>query len=256
MAENSKIEWTDHTFNPWIGCTKVSPACDHCYAEAWAKRSGRVRWNAERQRTGAANWNQPLKWHASIPDGERKRVFCASLADVFDNEVPWEWRHDLFELIRRTPRLDWLLLTKRIGNAKAMLTEEGMDCAYNIWIGATVIDQTEFDRDVPKLLRTPARVRFLSVEPMLGPIEIAAQAGALSPLHWVICGGESGPHARALDQEWALRLREGCAARGIAFFMKQGSQANWERFKDFRAFPAALQVREWPQPTTDKPSAP
>lgn len=245
MAENSKIEWTDHTFNPWVGCTKVSPACDHCYAEAWAKRSGMVTWGGERRRTSPANWKQPLKWHKAVPDGERRRVFCASLADVFDNEVPMEWRFDLFEMIRCTPRLDWLLLTKRIGNAAGMLRQFGMDGSYNIWIGATVIDQAEFDRDVPKLLRTPARVRFLSVEPMLGPIEFGGM-GALSGLHWVICGGESGGHARPLDLPWAVRLREGCAARDIAFFMKQGSKANWDSFKDFDSFLPALRVREWP----------
>ena len=245
MAENSKIEWTDHTFNPWVGCTKVSPACDHCYAESWAKRSGMVRWGGERRRTSAANWRQPLKWHASIPDGQRRRVFCASLADVFDNEVPDEWRHALFALIGKTPRLDWLLLTKRISNAKRALRQEAMEGSHNIWIGATVVTQEELVRDVPKLLATPARIRFLSCEPLLEPLEFGA-LGALRGLHWIICGGESGAHARPLELEWAARLRAQAEARDISFFMKQGSQANWPTFKTFESFPPSVRVREFP----------
>src|ERR1700722_20569696 len=121
MSANSKIEWTDHTFNPWIGCTKVSPACDNRYAEIWAKRSGLVEWGGPRRRTSAATWREPIKLHAAVPEGQRERVFCASLADVFDNEVPQTWRDDLFTLIAATPRFDWLLLTKRIGNVKSMV---------------------------------------------------------------------------------------------------------------------------------------
>lgn len=119
MAENTSIEWADHTFNPWTGCTKVSHGCDGCFAESWAKRSGTVRWGVgePRRRTTNANWRLPPKWNAQAErEGRRFRVFCASLADVFDNEVPQEWRDDLFRLIERTPRLDWLLLTKRVGN--------------------------------------------------------------------------------------------------------------------------------------------
>jgi protein gp37 len=131
MAENTAIEWADHTFNPWTGCTKVSPACDHCYAESWAKRSGTVRWGPgePRRRTTDANWRQPLKWNAQAQrEGRRFRVFCASLADVFDNEVPVQWRVDLFRLIASTPHLDWLLLTKRIGNALPMMREVAQQC--------------------------------------------------------------------------------------------------------------------------------
>ena len=178
MAENTAIEWADHTFNPWTGCTKVSPACDHCYAESWAKRSGTVRWGPgePRRRTTDANWRLPLKWNAQAQrDGRRFRVFCASLADVFDNEVPTAWRVDLFRLIEVTPNLDWLLLTKRIGNAaKMMFLARGgyLPMLPNLWLGATVVTQEEADRDVPKLLAVPARVRFLSIEPMLGPIDL------------------------------------------------------------------------------------
>lgn len=194
MAENTAIEWADHTFNPWTGCTKVSPGCDHCYAEAWAKRSGTVRWGASepRRRTTAANWRLPIKWNAQAErEGRRFRVFCSSLADVFDNAVPEAWRVDMLRLIAETPNLDWLLLTKRIGNAYTMMVEAfragwpghgGLwdrwpELFRNVWLGATVVDQAEADRDVPKLLAVPARVRFLSIEPMLGPISFEGLFG-------------------------------------------------------------------------------
>ncbi|WP_257827214.1 phage Gp37/Gp68 family protein [Burkholderia glumae] len=182
MSENSKIEWTDHTFNPWVGCTKVSPGCDNCYAEAMMDtRLRRVTWGAGqlRSRTSAANWREPVRWNAQHQQffavhGRRQRVFCASLADVFDNAVPAIWRRDLGALIESTPNLDWLLLTKRIGNAAPMLVNMfPAGTPDHVWLGATVVNQAEADRDVPKLLATPASVRFLSIEPMLGPIEIS-----------------------------------------------------------------------------------
>jgi protein gp37 len=238
MAENSKIEWTDHTFNPWVGCTKVSPGCDHCYAEGWAKRSGLVRWGADRRRTSASNWRQPLKWNAeAAKTGARRRVFCASLADVFDNEVPGEWRSELGALIRATPNLDWLLLTKRIGNVRAMLPEDWGAGYPNVWLGATVVNQEEADRDVPKLLATPAQVRFLSCEPLLGPIDLSPYLvddvhrmgrAPRMEIDWVIVGGESGPHARPMHPRWAGSLRDQCFRAGVAFHFKQ-----WGEFTDF-----------------------
>lgn len=254
VAENSSIEWTTHTFNPWVGCTKVSPGCDHCYAEGWAKRSGLVTWGADRRRTSAANWRKPLKWNMAVRDTDlRPRVFCASLADVFDNEVPPTWRTDLFRLIYQTPNLDWLLLTKRIGNASKAMTILGDEyLPDNVWLGITVVNQEEFNRDVPKLLQAPAKVRFLSVEPMLGPLEFGG-LGSLEGLHWVICGGESGHKARPMELNWAIRLRQQCEARGIAFFMKQGSQANWDDYKDFETFYPAIRVREFPPHPSDSP---
>lgn len=261
MAENSAIEWTDHTFNPWVGCTKISPGCDHCYAEGWAKRTGRGElWShvAERSRTSTANWRLPVKWNAKAQaEGRRYRVFCASLADVFDNAVPDEWRADLFALIRSTPHLDWLLLTKRIGNARTMIEQamrdqgdEGDQHASwpwpNVWIGATIVNQEEADRDIPKLLATPARVRFLSMEPLLGPVNLGKWlwsccgnpttgaeymgqreeicCGEPEPrdvLDWVIVGGESGPGARPMHPDWARSLRDQCAAAGVPFLFKQ-----------------------------------
>lgn len=244
MAENSAIEWTDHTFNPWVGCTKVSPACDHCYAESWAKRAGSPElWAGERRRTRPANWALPLKWDAAArAAGIRQRVFCASLADVFDNQVPSQWRYDLLALIAATTNLDWLLLTKRIGNAHAMLEEALSDLSFgvtswaempwpNVWIGATVANQFEADRDIPKLLATPARIRFLSIEPMLGPLNFEGMwidhkdprmhENVLERIQWVICGGESGPGARPMQAEWARLLRDQCNALEVPFFFKQ-----------------------------------
>lgn len=237
MAENSNIEWTDHTFNPWIGCTKVSPGCDHCYAETWDARGlqqRESRWGpqADRTRTSAANWNKPRQWdRAAAATGKRARVFCASLADVFDNHASIlpEWRVDLWKLVDATPHLDWLMLTKRPQNAPRALPD-------NVWIGTTVENQTEADRRIPHLLRAPARIRFLSVEPMLGPVDLErvwmdrvehrfGDSANLPGLSWVICGGESGPGARPMQPDWARSLRDQCNAAGVAFHFKQWG--NW-----------------------------
>ena len=274
MAENSKIEWTHHTFNPWIGCQKVGPGCDRCYAEAMMDaRLGRVEWgpHGARQRTSPANWRQPLKWDRdAAAAGERRRVFCASLADVFDNHpsILPEWRADLWELIGRTPNLDWLLLTKRPGNIAKMLPPDWGDGYPNVWLGCTVVNQDEADRDIPKLLAVPARVRFLSMEPLLGPVDLevawfgesalegecwgdcawcdnghtpmhncqkgrqsaAALAKGRDGLDLVIVGGESGPGARAMHPDWARSLRDQCQAAGVAFFFKQWGE--WESSLD------------------------
>lgn len=316
MGDQTKIEWCDSTFNGWMGCTKVSPACDHCYAAVSTPvRTKGIAWGAgqPRQRTSAANWQQPRRWNeaagrrrfvqcdgcgrrefrkwdntvppgglaccstpgcTALPESDsqpvRPRVFCASLADWLDNEVPIEWLVDLLDLIRRTPNLNWLLLTKRVGNwrwrvegvaeylrahwpaidASPLLQWVGAwldgDAPVHVWLGATVVNQEEADRDVPKLLQVPARVRFLSVEPMLGPIQLTssgfippddegparddgrsslwptrAEALENSGIHWVIAGGESGPHARPMHPDWVRSLRDQCAAAGIPFLFKQ-----------------------------------
>lgn len=269
MAENSKIEWTDHTFNPWVGCTKVGPGCDHCYAESWAKRTGAPGlWNGERRRTSAANWRAPLKWNREAEaEGVRRRVFCASLADVFDNEVPQEWRDDLWELIRRTPNLDWLLLTKRIGNALKLVDAGVFRALPNVWLGATVVNQEEADRDILKLLAVPARVRFLSMEPLLAPVDLTRigpkrinALGRGSWLHWVIAGGESGPKARDFDVQWGEDIVEQCRSAEVPVFVKQlGSNPVCEhqhmpipmvlkdkKGGDMAEWPEDLRVREFP----------
>ncbi len=246
MGENTKIEWAHHTFNPWYGCQKVGPGCDHCYAEGWAKRSGLVQWGpgAERRRSSSANWRKPHAWNAEAGRlGIRYRVFCASLGDVFDNEVPEHWRADLFNLIAQTPNLDWLLLTKRIGNAERMMVEAtremraidpGRELLHNVWLGATVVNQAEADRDIPKLLAIPAAVRFVSMEPLLGLVDLSNYLRPKfrpgedpdwqdlhSPLDWVIVGGESGPSARPMHGSWAYDLHDQCEAAGVPFLFKQ-----------------------------------
>lgn len=234
MGENSKIEWTDHTFNPWMGCTKVSPACDGCYAEAMMDhRYGKVQWgpHGERVRTAPSNWKQPIKWNKdAAAAGTRPRVFCASLADVFDNQVPPEWRFDLFTLIRATPNLIWLLLTKRPQNIIKM-SEAAAGLPWNAAIGSSVEDQIRFDLNVPALRRaknlvSPAFV-FLSCEPLLGPL-----SGDLSDIDWVIAGGETdqGKHkARPSNPDWIRSLRDQCEAASIAFHFKQWGEyaPNW-----------------------------
>jgi protein gp37 len=221
MAENSKIEWTHHTFNPWVGCAKVSPACDRCYAEGWAKRSGLVEWgpHAERRRTSAENWKKPHAWNrAAAKAGTRARVFCASLADWLDNQVDMDWRDDLANLIEATPQLDWLLLTKRIGNWDKYAPWPDDDVPGNVWLGITCGSQEEYDRDWPKLLAVQnSNVKFISYEPAIGPLRI--QSGPTPD--WIICGGESGHGARLMDPQWARDLRDDCKDEGIAFFMKQ-----------------------------------
>jgi len=289
MAENSKIEWCDHTFNPWEGCTKVSPGCANCYAEARnARFSGGMAtlWGKgkPRRRTSAANWRQPLKWnraeegvmvsHAEFVANRRPRVFCASLADWLDDEVPVEWLADLLDLIRRTPNLDWLLLTKRPENwdrrvyevrIAAMKGDTARDDAIyaftdswmigsapgNVWIGTSVEDQQRADERIPHLLRIPARVRFLSCEPLLGPVKLttiikdgigrdalrvndASMGEPERHVDWVICGGESGPGARPMRPDWARSLRDQCAAAGVAFFFKQWGEWAWAYSNDGR----------------------
>lgn len=246
MSENTKIEWADNTFNPWIGCTQIAPGCDGCYAKAFDRRfevSGHaMHWGAgvARRRTSEANWGLPLRWdRAAKVRGIRTKVFCASLADVFDNEVPVQWRMDLFKLIADTPNLDWLVLTKRVGNALQMLRDHRLPVKTkpwpwpNVWIGATICNQEEANRDIPKLLGIPAAKRFLSIEPLLGPVRLnrllieplegCSQAGQRF-IDWVIVGGESGPNARPMHPDWARSLRDQCESAGVPFLFKQWGQ--------------------------------
>lgn len=205
MAENSSIEWTDDTFNPWIGCTKVSAACKHCYAETLMDtRWGKAKWGPKgtRQRTSEANWRKPLAWNRKAEsEGVRRRVFCASLADVFEGPETMpaeavagveEARRDLWALIAATPHLDWLLLTKRPKNVLGMVPSSWVggdgpcgptcgadyhicdepDWPTNVWLGTTVEDQASADERVPLLLGVPAQVRFISAEPLLGRVDL------------------------------------------------------------------------------------
>lgn len=240
MAETTGISWTTSTFNPWIGCTKVGPGCDHCYAEsedARHKWGGATHWGAgvPRHHTSVALWNNPHKWNKeqerrlndyALGKGPKPapwRVFCASLADVFDNEVPNRWRSELWDTIRATPYLTWQLVTKRVGNVAKMVPPSWLeDWPENVWIVATVVNQEEFDRDWPKLAAVPAYVRGLSVEPMLGSITFPEEVRG--KLHWVIYGGESKQPtgaARPCNLRWILDGIKQCREFGVAPFLKQ-----------------------------------
>jgi protein gp37 len=225
MAVTTEISWTDSTWNPWIGCTKVSSACDNCYAESLSNRHKWTTWGPRGDRHLTKTWGEPLKWQRKaaefqIAHGHRQRVFCASLADVFDNHksILPEWRIELFDLVRRTPDLDWQFLTKRPQNIAKMIPPSWDDhFPSNVWIGTTTENQEEFDRRWPHIARLPAAVRFISYEPALGPLELPKERGP----SWVICGGESGPGARPMSIQWAREARDQCAAAGIAYFFKQ-----------------------------------
>ena len=242
MGEDSGIEWTHHTFNPWLGCVKVSPACTNCYAEknravaAAEARVGKTLWgpDAERVRTSENYWRQPHRWNReALAAGERRRVFCASLADVFEDRRSLDrHRSDLWELIEETPGLDWLLLTKRPDRVLALVPDSWRGAfPGNVWIGTTVEDQARADERIPHLLAIPARVRFLSCEPLLGPVSVKTLTGCTRPtgedtcfpagISWVIVGGESGHGARAMRPAWARSLRDECLAAGVPFFFKQ-----------------------------------
>ena len=224
--KNSYIQWTHHTFNPWRGCTKCSPGCLNCYAEnnVGVALSG-IKWGASavRVRTGPA-WENPVTWNrAAAKRGVRERVFCASLADVFeDNQQVAPWRDELHHLIDQTPSLDWLLLTKR--PEVALRYYQHRTVPGNVWMGVTAENQEMANKRIPILEKIPARVRFLSCEPLLSQLNLdsALQRGGI---HWVIVGGESTARKnqihRPMDLCWARSLRDQCAAHKTAFFFKQ-----------------------------------
>jgi protein gp37 len=250
MGEKTGIEWCDHTFSPWWGCTKVSEACTRCYAEAVDKRYAGgpdLHWGKEAPRRffGDKHWQQPLAWNRAAEKlGVRRRVFCASMADVFeDREDLLPHRARLWGLIARTPHLDWLLLTKRPENFARMLKPMvmwGMP-APNVWLGVTAENQARAEERIPHLLRAPAVVRFVSYEPALGPLDLTQlhpceglhidalngiedmeEVPANCPrIHWVIAGDESGRGARASELGWYRSVRDQCSRAGTAFFLKQ-----------------------------------
>lgn len=260
MSAHTKIEWCDATVNWWAGCTAVSPACDNCYAKRMAGRLWGTEWGTGKPRhqfAGAVAALQALDRKAKRM-GQTLRVFHNSLSDFFDNEVSQEWRDQAFQAMADTPNLVHLLLTKRIGNVAGMLPPlvNTFDKVFpNVWIGATVVNQAEADRDIPKLLAVPAAKRFLSMEPLLGPVDLnviqhtagygcgpcagcgsAVYIDALNgssfcaescdgpmwpAIDWVIAGGESGPNARPMHPDWVRSLRDQCQAAGVAFMFKQ-----------------------------------
>lgn len=250
MAKTTNISWCDATFNPWWGCEKVSPACTHCYAETAAKRYGHSVWGkgSARRFFSDRHWHQPIKWDCEAKlEGVRKRVFCASMADVFEDRpelVPV--RDRLWDLIDGTPRLDWLLLTKRPQNIERMLPE--FPIPENVWMGTTAETQEYWNIRVPILRRVPCKIRFVSVEPMLGPIH-----ANLDGIHWVLVGGESGAGARRMDPEWVHRLRGQCDQRGVMYHFKQLGEVLAREFGcknrkggDPAEWPQEFRIQEFP----------
>jgi protein gp37 len=219
VAERSGISWTDGTFNPWIGCTRVSPGCDHCYAARDNERHKWVQgWGTGIPRRRTKTWGDPLKWNRKAAEtGYRPRIFCASLADVFDNEVPDQWRADLWQLFSETPNIRWMVLTKRVGNVTKMAPASWWP---HVGIMATMVNQEEYDRDRLKLSGVKAPWRGISAEPLLGRI-ILDHKDAKTNVDWVITGGESGPGFRALDMGAVRYLRDQCRDLGITFHHKQ-----------------------------------
>jgi protein gp37 len=248
MGTKTKIQWCDHTFSPWRGCAHVSAGCENCYAERMAKRNPKVlgTWGPEGVRVLATEtyWLSPLAWDlAAQRAGERRRVFCGSLMDVFEDRRELdEARARLWTLVELTPHLDWLLLTKRPENAAALAPT----WPANAWLGVSCEDQAAVEARVPALLRVPVAGRFLSCEPLLGPLDLSNalqiyRAGSgigwfprmmcedpgpirnpnLMPrVDWVIVGGESGPLARPMHPAWARSIQEQCQAAGVPFFFK------------------------------------
>lgn len=334
MSDLTTIEWCDHTWNPWEGCTKVSPGCTHCYAEARNHRFGNDNWGKSKQRRRIVDWKKPLRWNAEpnmcnlcgvafstdvasthrhgsiIPSFRRPRMF-PSLCDWLDQEVPIEWLADFLKLIHDTPNLDWLLLTKRpenfwdcVGDALAFIEKvigdwpdrdpetnlghmlndwHAQSPPTNVWVGVSVEDQRRADERIPELLKIPAKVRFLSVEPLLGPVDIKfgydAEEEVYVPyplvndeptnqLHWVIVGGESGPRARPCNVEWIRGILQQCEAAAVPCFVKQlGSRPLSNRGPqliklkhpkggDPSEWPEDLRVRQFPYANRPEPMRP
>jgi protein gp37 len=219
MGFNSNIEWTNHTFNPWWGCTKVSDGCKSCYAEALAKRYGHRVWGSSRPRRLMSDnhWKEPIKWNAEAERRRiRYRVFCASMADVFEENAPEGQLERLWEVIRRTPNLDWQILTKRPHRISNLLPSDWGAGYENVWLGTSVEDDRVIER-VPHLIAVPAVIHFLSLEPLIGPLPNLPMQG----IDWVIVGGESGPRSRLMEESWVLDIRRQCSEAGVPFFFKQ-----------------------------------
>lgn len=219
MGYSTAIEWTNHTFNPWWGCTNVSAGCDHCYAQAWAQRFGNDLWGNDKARRTMGNnyWLAPLGWNAEAQRaGRRSRVFCASMADVFDPQGPETERVRLWDLIKRTPWLDWQLLTKRPALIARYLPADWRNGYPNVWLG-TSIENEEVLYRVDQLTAVPAIVHFLSLEPLIGPLFHLSLDG----IEWAIVGGESGPTPRPMEADWVRDIRAQCDRSGTSFFFKQ-----------------------------------
>lgn len=244
MGKETGISWTDATFNPWWGCTKVSPGCDHCYAETFDKRVGGAHWGkgAPRRSFGEKHWNEPLKWNREA-EGKTHRVFCASMADVMDDEAPAGERERLWALIDATPNLTWQLLTKRPHRYARYLPATGFK-HRNAWLGTTAENQQFYDARWPELERAAKMfdlTSFISYEPAIG--SLSTHSSIFKP-DWIIFGGESGAGRRPMETIWAESIKRECEEFGIAFFMKQMSAQTPTKAKEL--IPASLLIHQFP----------
>lgn len=245
VGETTSISWTDHTFNPWIGCTQVSPGCDNCYAMTLDKRWGKDSWGKGKPRrvTSDTYWQQPLRWNRDAEkEGRKHMVFCASMADVMDDEAPEGQRERLWNLIDETPNLVWQLLTKRPQRYERYLP--AMFRFGNVILGTTAEDQPNYDirwwilRDICRELRLQP---WISYEPALGPLTMLTQEELPK---WIIFGGESGANRRPCEREWADNLLAECRNHGVKFFMKQMGGRTPTEGK--AAIPPELMIQEFP----------
>jgi len=247
---NSHISWCTHTFNPWWGCVEVSPACDHCYARTLAERFHQGLWGKDAARRPASEntWAEPERWAASaLKRGVRERVFCGSMCDVFEDRSDLDrWRSMLWRIVERTGHsLDWLLLTKRPENMAAMVPSSWASAwPRNAWAGTTAENARRLQERMVHLARIPASIRFLSIEPLMGPLSVKPYLGFYraahgrvaiecphgfdacpscdaGPIHWCIVGGESGRNARPMHPGWVREIRDECATAGTPFHFKQ-----------------------------------
>ncbi len=255
MSDQTAIQWTDHTFNPWWGCARVSPACRFCYADTLAHRWGHELWrrHGPRRMMSDQNWAKPLRWNRDAERaGKPALVFCASMADVFEEHPEPDIntqldaaRIRLWNLIEQTPWLRWQLLTKRPENVQSMVPW-GDDWPSTVWLGVSTENQRYADERLPVLVGIPAKTRFISAEPLLGPVDLSRwlpvpferdQRGYWlygrdpfgadkrwlpgQTIGWVITGGESGAKHRPMEADWARFLRDQCTAAKVPFLFKQ-----------------------------------
>jgi protein gp37 len=227
MADKTKIEWTDSTWNPITGCTPCSPGCDHCYARRMAERFPQVHGGEfAHVKFHPDRLQQPLHWR------QPRRIFVCSMGDLFHEDVPDKWRNGVFQTFDAAPRHTYMVLTKRpqamADYINRTFHHDAMASVYTrVWLGVTVCNQAEADAKIPVLLRTPAALRFVSIEPMLGPVALnralpdaQSRGNGDAYIDWVICGGETGPGARPMCLNWANDIRSQCADAGVPFFFK------------------------------------
>lgn len=225
MGDKTAISWCDKSWQPWWGCTKIAPGCDNCYAQVKDHRFGGNHWQDPPRIMSDENWKKPIRWNKQILDDPvcpgRHLIFCGSMCDVFDKNAPDGQRARLWQLIRDTPNLTWLLLTKRAPNIRKYLPSDWGDGYENVWLGVTVEDK-EHGLARAKILNTiPARVRFLSCEPLLEDLGYELSWLIDDGIYWVIVGGESGPNARPMEAKWAISIQYDCEMLNTPFFFKQ-----------------------------------